>query len=1030
MRNRKLVVGVLAHVDAGKTTLAESILYTSGSIRKLGRVDHKDAFLDTDSQERDRGITIFSKQAEFSWKGMDITLLDTPGHVDFSAEMERTLQVLDYAVLVISGADGVQGHVMTLWRLLERYQVPVFIFVNKMDQPGTEAEALLAEIKSRLGEGCVAFGRQDEAFYEDIAVCDEELLERYLAAEVSEQITSTGMTGDNAAIADSKVTAGNAAIVDGTETADNAAIAGGAAATDESRIIAGGAVIDNGTITTLIRQRKIFPCFFGSALKVEGVTELLDGLDAYTRMPAYGEAFGARVYKISRDAQGNRLTHVKITGGALKVKQTIQIHGSGVMHDAGRQYGARSAMDRAAESGTVLEEKVDQIRIYSGSKYQVEQEVSAGSICALTGPVSTFCGAGLGAEQESTIPLLEPVMTYRIVLPEGCDVHRMYNELCQLEEEEPQLHMVWKERIGEIHVQLMGEVQIEVLQHLIRERFGVDVMFDEGSIVYKETIASVVEGVGHYEPLRHYAEVHLLMEPGEAGSGLQFNTRCSEDVLDRNWQRLVLTHLEEKEHLGVLTGSPITDMQITLVAGRSHLKHTEGGDFRQATYRAVRQGLCKAQNVLLEPVYAFRLELPSSVIGRGMTDMQNKAAKFGAPETEGDYTVLTGTVPVSEMTGYQAEVLAYSAGKGRLHTELKGYVPCHNTDAVIEAIGYEAERDVENPCGSVFCAHGAGFVVEWDQVETYMHLDSVISQRDSLQPQEERATDRQNTGGYGSNPSDGLNDMENDFRTRHTDGAGMGRRIENRRTGAVADTIGQDEIEEIMNRTYGTRERKKQGWAKTIRAGQERAIRDGDEAGNEKVVGGKSDRDKTGSSKASRTKADAPQEEYLLVDGYNIIFAWDSLKDMAQTNLDSARGKLMDILSNFQGYRKMHLILVFDAYKVKGNVGSTVRYHNIDVVYTKEAETADQYIEKVTHEIGRKYRVRVATSDGLEQLIIMGAGAIRVSARELQEEVMAAGEEMRQMFLQGVDRQVGEKNYLLEGVSEDVAGYVERVMEE
>ncbi len=919
MDGKKLVIGILAHVDAGKTTLAESILYTSGSIRKMGRVDHGDAFLDTDIQERDRGITIFSKQARFGWKDMTLTLLDTPGHVDFSAEMERTLQVLDYAVLVISGADGVQGHVLTLWRLLERYRVPVFLFINKMDQQGTDAESLLAEVKSRLDERCVAFGKRDSEFYEDIAVCDEELLERYLARE--------------------------------------------------------NAPIDDETIGTLIAERKVFPCFFGSALKAEGVVQLLDGLNSYTRMPSYGEDFGARVYKISRDAQGNRLTHVKITGGTLRVKEIIHTH------------GGNGNTDR------VREEKIDQIRIYSGSKYVLEQEVSAGTVCALTGPVTTFCGEGLGAERGSVAPLLVPVMTYRIALPEGCDVHQMYNKLCQLEEEEPQLHIVWKEQVGEIQAQLMGEVQIEILQNLIRERFGAEVVFDEGSIVYKETIADTVEGVGHYEPLRHYAEVHLLMEPGEPGSGLQFGTRCSEDVLDRNWQRLVMTHLEEKEHLGVLTGSPVTDMQITLVTGRAHLKHTEGGDFRQATYRAVRQGLCKARSVLLEPVYAFRLELPVAMIGRGMTDMQERHGKFAAPEMEGEYAVLTGTVPASKMAGYQAQVRSYSAGQGRLYTELKGYAPCHNAEEVIEAFGYDAQRDVENPCGSVFCAHGAGFVVEWEQVEAYMHLESALP---------DKVLGAQGQAGHEA----GVPDV----------GIAYSPRQDRRKSESSAGVIGQDEIEEIMNRTYGVKEPKKQGWARTVRAGDAYKAQGGTGAGQKRE------------SYANRKDSGISQEEYLLVDGYNIIFAWESLKELAQVNLDSARGRLMDILSNFQGYRKMHLILVFDAYKVKGNPGSTVRYHNIDVVYTKEAETADQYIEKVTHEIGRKHYVRVATSDGLEQLIIMGAGAIRVSARELLEEVMSAGDELRQMFLAGsADRAAGDKNYLLEGVSEEVADYVEQV---
>ena len=931
MSSKKLVVGILAHVDAGKTTLAESILYTSGSIRKLGRVDHKDAFLDTDRQERDRGITIFSKQAQITWRDMDITLLDTPGHVDFSAEMERTLQILDYAVLVISGSDGVQGHVMTLWRLLERYQVPVFLFINKMDQPDVDAAALLRELKGRLGERCVAFGEQDEAFYEEIAVCDEELLERYLDGE---------------------------------------------------------SCIDHDTIMSLVARRRVFPCFFGSALKVEGVTELLNALHDYTRMPAYAEEFGARVYKIARDAQGSRLTYVKITGGMIKVKQTVRTHG-----------GSRTYR-KSMEADAPVEEKIDQIRIYSGSKYTLEQEVTAGTVCALTGPDTTYIGEGLGAEQGDTIPLLEPVMTYRIVLPDGCDVHQMYQKLCQLEEEEPQLHIVWKEQVGEIQAQLMGEVQIEILRNIIGERFGVDVNFEEGSIVYKETIAAPVEGVGHYEPLKHYAEVHLLLEPGEPGSGLTLGTRCSEDMLDRNWQRLVLTHLEEKEHPGVLTGSPITDMQITLVAGRAHLKHTEGGDFRQATYRAVRQGLCKARNILLEPVYSFRLELPAAMIGRGMTDMQAKSGKFGAPETMEDYAVLTGTVPASEMAGYQAEVLAYSGGKGRLYTELKGYEPCHNAEAVIGAIGYDAERDIQNPCGSVFCAHGAGFVVEWDKVEEYMHLDNVLSKDESA--------GQEQAGGYAV--SAGAISV----------GPRRDSQIKERKSSMAVDSIGQDEIEEIMNRTYGAKERKKQGWARTIRsAGQsDRDRKSHDTETENKGNGHRSSHDKTDA---------ASREEYLLVDGYNIIFAWDSLKELAQTNLDGARGRLMDILSNYQGYRRMHLILVFDAYKVKGNPGSTVHYHNIDVVYTKEAETADQYIEKVTHEIGRKYRVRVATSDGLEQLIIMGAGAVRVSATELQEEVMAAGDELRQMFLGNKTKSPSERNYLMEDASDEVTAYVEKV---
>ncbi len=957
-KHKHICVGLLAHVDAGKTTLAESILYTCGQIRRLGRVDHRDAFLDTDVQERDRGITIFSKQAQVQWEGMDITLLDTPGHVDFSAEMERTLQVLDYAVLVISAADGLQGHVLTLWRLLERYRVPVFLFLNKMDQPGTDGDSLLTELKDKLDGRIVRFGRKDEAFYEEVAVCDEALLEQYLETEVP---------------VDDSVTAG------------------------------------------LVRERRLFPCYMGSALRVEGIDSLLDGLYTYTRMPEYGQAFGARVYKIARDGQGNRLTYVKVTGGTLRVKQMISVcdsRGSSVGSVSGS--GDDSGNKNAGGTGEVREEKVDQIRVYSGSKYAIEQEAAAGTVCALTGLVSTFCGQGLGAERGAVLPVVEPVMTYRIALPEDCDVHRMYEKLCQLEEEEPQLHLVWREQLNEIHAQLMGDVQIEVLRNLIRERFGVEASFEEGSIVYKETILDRVEGVGHFEPLRHYAEVHLILEPGEPGSGLQFASAVSEDDLDRNWQRLVLTHLEEREHPGVLTGAPITDMRITLAAGRAHKKHTEGGDFRQATYRAVRQGLCRAQSVLLEPVYSFRLELPLALIGRGMTDLQSRAGKFEAPETEGEYAILRGTVPVSEMTGYQAQVRAYSGGKGRLYTALKGYAPCHNTEEVIEAIGYEAEHDVENPCGSVFCAHGAGFVVPWDQVETYMHLESALT---------------------GSSSGAGTGDGE-----AVMPAAGYAVRYGSRKAGSEAgpasDVIGQDEIDEIMTRTYGTKERKKQGWARTIRpSGTSGKDRNGDRAAmlRSASVSGAAEQEPDQGENGSRRKhtggrADArSQEEYLLVDGYNIIFAWDSLKELAQVNLDSARGRLMDILSNYQGYRRMHLILVFDAYKVKGNPGSTVRYHNIDVVYTKEAETADQYIEKVTHEIGHRHHVRVATSDGLEQLIIMGAGAVRVSARELQEEVMEAGEELRQMFISPQVQMSGGKNYLLEGASEEVTAYLEQM---
>lgn len=897
MSAKKMVVGLLAHVDAGKTTLAEQMLYTAGAIRSLGRVDHRDTFLDTASMERERGITIFSKQARFSWKEMEITLLDTPGHVDFSAEMERTLQVLDCAVLIINGADGVQSHTLTLWRLLERYQVPVFLFVNKMDQQGTDAEKLLSGVQRELDERCVSFSRswEEQAFYEDVAVCDEGFLDKYVKWE--EGCVSKG--------------------------AD----------------VSLGVPFVPQEIAALVKKRRIFPCFFGSALKGEGVEALLDGLCVYAPMPEYGEAFGARVFQITRDAQGNRLTHIKVTGGSLKVKQTIAVGGgrSGV----GTGEEGRQTAD-AGQSKTDDGEKVDQIRQYSGEKYEIVQEAGAGSICTLLGPERTLSGMGLGMERETVLPVLEPIMTYRVNLPDGCDKHDLYRKLCKLEEEEPQLHIVRQEQSGEIHIRLMGEVQIEMIKSLILERFGVEVGFDEGSVLYKETIAEAAEGVGHFEPLRHYAEVHLILEPGGRGSGLTFRSSCSEDKLDRNWQRLIMTHLEEKTHLGVLTGSPITDIQITLAAGKAHVKHTEGGDFRQATYRAVRQGLCRAKNVLLEPVYAFRMELPAALVGRAMTDLQAMSGQFDAPETLGEYAVLRGTVPVSEFGGYQTKLLSYSGGKGRLFTELKGYEPCHNAEEVIDRIGYKAERDTENPCGSVFCAHGAGFVAEWDQVEKYMHLEAVLKPDDNGAAAEA-------------------------FSKRYAARASRG--------GSSIDSIGQDEIEEIFQRTFGARESKKQGWARTIR------------------------REEKKDAEVEYRGTAAKREEYLLVDGYNIIFAWKELSELAKLDLNAARARLTEILCNYQGYRKMHLILVFDAYRVKGNPGSVERYHNIDVVYTKEAETADQYIEKVTHEMSRKNNlVRVATSDGTEQIIIMGAGAIRVSAMELFEEVRAAEEEMREYY--------------------------------
>lgn len=927
MIGKKLVIGILAHVDAGKTTLAENILYKSGSIRKGGRVDHGDTFLDTDAQERTRGITIFSKQAEFSWEGMEITMLDTPGHVDFSAEMERTLQVLDYALLVISGADGVQGHVLTLWNLLMRYRIPVFLFVNKMDQPWTDRGRLLRELQERFGSQCIDFmaqtaysGRDYEQFLENVAVCDELLLEKYL---------------DQGSITEEEIAA-------------------------------------------LIADRKVFPCFFGSALKGDCVEELLNGVVKFARRREYPDSFGARVYKIGRDSAGNRLTYLKITGGRLQVKQSVR-----------------------GKTGD-WEEKADQIRIYSGVKYTLEKEAPAGTVCAVTGLSRTFSGEGLGEEPGSVIPVLAPVMTYRIVLPPGCDIPTMYKNLCQLEEEEPQLHIVWKEQLGEIHVQLMGEVQIEILKKLIEDRFGVSVEFDEGSILYKETIRTAAEGVGHYEPLRHYAEVHLLMEPGEPGSGLVFDTRCGEDELARNWQRLILTHLEEKEHPGILTGAPITDMKITLAAGRAHLKHTEGGDFRQATYRAVRHGLHRAECVLLEPVYEFRLELPSAMIGRAMTDVQAMSGRFDAPLTEGDVSVLTGTAPAAGMQGYQAVLTAYSGGSGKLFCSLKGYEPCHNAEEVIARIGYEAERDMDNPSSSVFCAHGAGFLVEWQDVEQYMHLESCL--------------DKNRNSGE-ENLADGV-EASGDLESRDRKSGGEERSGGGQRPGEYAAHLaGEKELAEIFQRTYGSR---------NGAAGDSRN-RKGN-AGREKSPDNGLDfhRKWNGTKTITASKAGVEPDggEYLLVDGYNIIFAWEELSGLAKISLDGARGKLMDILSNYQGYRKMTLILVFDAYKVKGSPGSVFSYHNIHVVYTKEAETADQYIEKVTHEIARKHRVSVATSDGLEQLIIMGQGARRLSARDLKEDIMSTNEELRELFLK---KAVAEKNYLFDALPSELAEHMENV---
>ena len=847
---KQIVLGILAHVDSGKTTLSEAMLYRAGVTRRLGRVDHKDAFLDTDALEKARGITIFSKQALLTAGDTDITLLDTPGHVDFSTETERTLQVLDYAVLVVSGTDGVQSHTETLWRLLRRYHVPTFVFVNKMDLPGMERQELLAQLNRRLGEGFVDFGAEQADRDEALALCDENLMDRMLDA----------------------------------------------------------GQLQDADLIPAIARRHVFPCWFGAALKLEGVDALLDGLDRYTRPAPALEAFGAKVFKVSQDEQGARLTWLRVTGGELKVK--AQLTGEA--------------------DGEPWAEKADQLRLYSGAKYTLTEAIGPGQVCAVTGLTKARPGEGLGAERDSDLPVLEPVLSYQVLLPEGADVHAALGKLHRLEEEEPQLHVVWNEALGEIHVQLMGEIQLEVLRSLLAERFGLEVEFGPGGILYKETITEPMEGVGHYEPLRHYAEVHLKLEPLPRGSGMQFAADCREEVLDKNWQRLVLTHLEEKQHLGVLTGSPLTDVTITLIAGRAHLKHTEGGDFRQATYRAVRQGLMLAKSQLLEPWYAFRLEVPAENIGRAMSDIQRMEGTFDPPESGEETAVLTGFAPVSTMRSYPMEVVSYTRGRGHLSLTLDGYRPCHNAQEVIAAIGYEPEHDLDNPADSVFCAHGAGFVVPWDQVRSHMHVDSGWGK--STRPEQEAA-------------------------------------VPQRRAMAYRATLEEDaELLKIFERTYGPIKRDPLA---AFRPVQKRERPDF----------------------AAEQWEIAP--EYLLVDGYNIIFAWDELNALSKESLDAARHKLMDILCNYQGFQKCVLILVFDAYRVPGSPGSIEQYHNIHVVYTKEAETADMFIERVTHEIGRNRRVRVATSDGMEQIIILGHGALRVSARMFHEEVQNVEKQIR-----------------------------------
>lgn len=846
---KRLVTGILAHVDSGKTTLSEALLYHCGQIRKLGRVDHGDAFLDTNEIEREKGITIFSKQAILKSDTAEFTLLDTPGHIDFSAETERTLQVLDYAILVISGTDVVESHTETLWKLLKRYDIPTFIFVNKMDISAYSHEEIIAQLKSKLSDGCIDF--TDDAFSEQAALCGEELMEEYLNTDF----------------------------------------------------------ISEKSIARAIKQRSIFPCMFGSALKTQGIADFFGLFDKYTLMPEYPEKFGAKVFKITQDG-GTRLTHMKITGGNLRVK--AQLCGTG-------------------NDGIEWTEKADRIRIYSGEKFTAPDIAESGTVCAVTGLNCTYPGEGLGIEADSLSPVLEPVLMYKVEILDGTDVHTVLYHLRRLEEEDPLLRVLWNG--SEIQIRLMGEVQLEVLRRIILERFGVTVDFGQGSIAYRETITEKTEGVGHFEPLRHYAEVHLILEPLSAGSGLKFASSCSEDMLDRNWQRLILTHLSEKTHLGVLTGSPITDMKITLASGKAHKKHTEGGDFRQATYRAIRQGLRSAESILLEPWYSFELEIPQGNIGRAMTDIELMGGEFSQPEICGETAVICGSAPVSELRGYSSEITAYTGGRGRLQCSLKGYEPCRNSETVISELGYNPDSDVENTADSVFCAHGAGFTVKWDEVYKYMHLESALKSPEEIAETENRIADY------------------------------------------IQRAATDEELLRIFERTYGS-----------VKTAAHTAMQKRSK--------------KTAAAPKFKSKPLPTGPEYLLVDGYNIIFAWNELKDAAAHSLDLAREMLINKMCNYCGFSKCELILVFDAYKVKENPGEVEKVNNINVVYTKEAETADAYIEKVTRELAKKHRVRVATSDNLEQLIILGNGAIRVSASEFEKEVETAENEIRKFISQ------------------------------
>ncbi|MBQ7739825.1 MAG: TetM/TetW/TetO/TetS family tetracycline resistance ribosomal protection protein [Eubacterium sp.] len=849
---KKITVGVLAHVDSGKTTLSEAMLYISGNISKLGRVDRGDSFLDTFSLERERGITIFSKQAVLNYGDTEFTLLDTPGHVDFSAETERTLQVLDYAILVISGASGIQSHTRTLWELLKKYRVPCFIFVNKMDLDSANKELIMSALKEKLSDGCVDFSCEKAELDESLALCSEELLSKY---------------------------------------------------TENERL-------DKRDVLKAIKTRAAFPCFFGSALKLKGVEELLEGLCKYTEAPEYKDTFGARVYKISEDYQGARLTHMKITGGALRVRDILE------------------------SKRNINAEKVNQIRIYSGEKFTSENEVKAGTICAVTGITFAKTGDGLGFENDGELPVLEPVLTYSVNILDSADAHTVLKNMKTLEDEDPTLKVVWNERLGEIQLQLMGEIQLEVLRALMKERFKNEVDFGKGNIIYKETIESTAEGVGHFEPLRHYAEVHLVLKPGKRDSGLVFKSDCKEDLLDKNWQRLILTHLYEKTHIGVLTGSPITDMEISLASGRAHPKHTEGGDFRQATYRAVRHALRSAKCVLLEPVYKFTLEIPSENTGRAIADIQRMSGSFEQPETRGEFTVLTGCAPVSEICDYSTEVMQYTHGLGKLSCVLKGYEKCHNAEEVIQKIGYNPDADIENTADSVFCSHGAGYNVRWDEVKSHMHLQSALSApKNSFAPKEKKSV--------------------SSFKNKD-------------------DLFALDkELMQIFENTYGPIKNRSNPAEAHFNL---------------------TEKSKTPKEKIYKPKYDG--DEYLLVDGYNVIYSWEHLRKLGEDNIEGARNTLINILCNYQGYKKCEVILVFDAYKVKGE-REVERIDNINIVYTKEAETADMYIEKTSHKLAKNNKVRVVTSDALEQLIILGGGALRVSSREFLEEVKRAEEEIR-----------------------------------